>query len=324
VPYFLLRYVITDRAKFKRAFDIFVTLGIVQAIYAIVSFFSNRLFDTEFGVAGGQYGTIPGFYGLHREANILGAYSASCFLILLVMFFKTHQRKYLVGMALTYAALMISLTRAAVGALIIVLPLVLFYFFRTKILTKQLFIKTATALLLTNLILSPAIASLYTERLSTVDVSDPVADADVQIRVIEIGLAFDDILERPIFGNGTASFQLHVSYDEIGYIDMQDAGTWISTIEIRILHDTGIVGFIVFMLFLYFLGLRAWKVGAGEHIPELLGFLFAALIYCITFQATEATMMAFTWVHLGMIASGVAVYESKRNYPAGLPASQFS
>jgi O-antigen ligase len=323
VPYFLLRYLITDRAKFKRAFDIFLAIGVLQAVYAIVSFFSNRIFETEFGVAGGQYGTIPGFYGVQREANILGAYSAACFLILVVMYFKTKQRKFLVGSALTYAALMISLTRAAVGALIIVLPLMLFYFFRTKVLTKQLFIRLASAIVITNLILSPVIASLYTERLSTVEVSDPVADADVQIRVIEIGLAFDDIVDRPIFGNGTASFQLHVSYDEIGYVDM-DAGTWISTIEIRILHDTGIVGFIVFMLFLYFLGLRAWKVAAAEHSPELLGFLFATLIYCITFQATEATMMAFTWVHLGMIASGVAVYESKRIRPAALSAPELS
>jgi hypothetical protein len=324
MPYFLLRYLITDRQRFKKAFNIFLTVGVVQAVYAIISFFCNRIFDTEFGVAGGQYGTIPGFYGVQREANILGAYSAACLLVLLVMYFKTRERRFLLYGALNYAALAISLTRAAVGAFIIVLPLMLFYFIRSKDVNRQMLIKTAAALLLTNLALSPFIASLYTERLSTVDVSDPGADSDVAIRVIEIGLAFDDILDHPIFGNGTASFQLHVSYDEIGYTDMTDAGTWISTVEIRILHDTGIVGMTVFLLFLTLMGMRAWKLAIRERIPELLGLLFATLIYCITFQATEATLMAFTWVHLGMIASGLAVYEQESPVHAALPAPQFA
>ena len=32
------------------------------------------------------------------------------------------------------------------------------------------------------------------------------------------------------------------------------------------------------------------------------------LLYAITFQATEATILAFTWVHLGLLAAAVALF----------------
>jgi hypothetical protein len=35
------------------------------------------------------------------------------------------------------------------------------------------------------------------------------------------------------------------------------------------------------------------------------------VLYAITFQATEATMLAFTWVHLGLLATAVTVLQEK-------------
>ena len=41
--------------------------------------------------------------------------------------------------------------------------------------------------------------------------------------------------------------------------------------------------------------------------PELLGLLFAAVLYSISFQATEGTFMGFCWIHLGLIACAVSL-----------------
>jgi hypothetical protein len=35
----------------------------------------------------------------------------------------------------------------------------------------------------------------------------------------------------------------------------------------------------------------------------------------MTFQATEATILAFTWVHLGLLASGIVILEKESLQP---------
>jgi hypothetical protein len=39
------------------------------------------------------------------------------------------------------------------------------------------------------------------------------------------------------------------------------------------------------------------------------------IVYAITFQFTEATLLAFTWVHLGLLASGVVILEKEALQP---------
>jgi len=97
LPYFMLRFYVTDRRRFKKAFQIFLVLGVLQAAYAVICFFSYTLFHTEFGMAIGQYGQIPGTYGVQREANILGAYSCACFIALLTMYLKAPRFRLLLG-----------------------------------------------------------------------------------------------------------------------------------------------------------------------------------------------------------------------------------
>jgi len=40
--------------------------------------------------------------------------------------------------------------------------------------------------------------------------------------------------------------------------------------------------------------------------------MLGALVYSLTFQATEGTLLAFSWVHLGLIGCAVSIY-----YPGG-------
>jgi hypothetical protein len=54
-----------------------------------------------------------------------------------------------------------------------------------------------------------------------------------------------------------------------------------------------------------------------RDIPELLALMVGAGVYLLTFQATEGTVMAFCWVHLGLIGCAVAAYSRAEPLSAG-------
>src|SRR5262249_20247452 len=82
---------------------------------------------------------------------------------------------------------------------------------------------------------------------------------------------------------------------------------WIGNTELRVLHDTGIVGLLTFMVFVVSLVWLARKALKRESCPELIALLAGGAVYSITFQATEGTLLAFSWVHLGLIGCAVAI-----------------
>jgi len=311
LPYFMLRFFLTDRRQFKKAFQIFLVIGVMQAAYAMVCFFSNLLTGSEFGMSIGQYGPIPGTNGVQREANILGAYSCACFIALLTMYFKAPRRRLLLGAAIAWAAMAISLSRAAIGAAVIVCLVAGFYATKRKALARPLLVKVAFTILMTTLLIAPSLAPSYIARAKELEISDPMEDASVKFRWFQIALAVEDIIDHPVFGNGTASFQLNFTYEDSGYGDV-DQGAWVSNVEMRVLHDTGGVGFVVFSLFAGFLLIRGWKTGQRESSPELLALVLSSLVYAITFQLTEATLLTFGWVHFGLIGSGLVAYTAEQ------------
>jgi hypothetical protein len=89
-----------------------------------------------------------------------------------------------------------------------------------------------------------------------------------------------------------------------------DEPGWISNTPLRILHDTGIVGLIAFLLFsvmLYAAARRALRLVTGRTAAAVTALLGGSVLYAITFQATEATMLAFTWIHIGLLAAAVTI-----------------
>ena len=78
MAYFLLRILLVDKASFSRAFNAILVVGLLGSVYAIVSFYSNLLFGTDFGVQLDQYGSTPATYGAQFEANLLGSTCGAC------------------------------------------------------------------------------------------------------------------------------------------------------------------------------------------------------------------------------------------------------
>src|SRR5260221_3380990 len=306
LPYFFLRLLISDRERFRWAFRALLAVGVAACAYAIVCFYSYICFGSSFGVEVEQYGDIAATYGLQFEANILGAYSGALAVMMLVMYLQEHSHKFLVGCTFFgLVAMTVSLSRAALGATVLAFGLVGLLAFRRGLLKPRVVFNVAAASLGAALLVAPLVLHHYTERFSTVEIADPLADSNTLTRAVQTVSALDEIAKHPIFGGGTSSFQLAFDWQSLG-TEWEDQG-WIGNTELRVLHDTGAVGLVVLLLFLLSLANRAKKTLKRESSPELVALLASGVVYCITFQGTEGTVLAFPWVQLGLIGCAVSV-----------------
>lgn len=324
LPYLYLRLIVKDRTTFQKAFHAVLIAGAAEAVFAVVCFYMNLLFDTEIGMEIGQYGSIPGTYGTQYEANLLGSFCGAASIMCLTLYLRRRERSYLYGFTLAFAGLAISLSRGALLATMIAASVMVFRGIQLKLFNKKVIAKLALMLLLVGITTAPAIFGLWAERFSTVDVSDITADDDTRVRVLTVGLAFDGMLEHPLAGNGTASYQLQFSGTDAG--GGEGIG-WIGNTELRILYDTGLVGLFFFGAFVIRLLRMLKKQMKQEAIPELEALAIAALLYCVSFQFTEGSMLAFCWVHLGLLAAGLAVFQRSEKpgmLPIGATIPEFS
>ncbi len=306
LPYFWLRVYISDQARMHKAFRFLLLIGVIVSGYAVLCFYANAFFATEFGVDVAQYGDIPATYGVQYEANILGAYSGALAVMLLAMYLQERSRKFLIGCAFfAMMAMTVSLSRAALGATFAGFLLVAVFAYRRKLLNARVVFSAATAFLCAALLILPFVLGHYTNRFSTFEISDPTADPNTFTRTVQIVSAADEIAKHPVFGSGTASFQLAFDWKDFG-AGWEDVG-WIGNTELRVLHDMGVVGLLVFLLFIGSLARRGWKIIKLENNPELVALLAASVVYLISFQFTEGTLLAFTWVHLGMIGCAISL-----------------
>jgi hypothetical protein len=308
LAYFLIRALVTDEGSFRRTFLALTVVGVLEAAYAIICFYSNLFFGTSFGMELEQYGSTPGTYGTQYEANLLGSYTGACCCMMLVMYLRERERKFLVGFGVTLAAMAISLSRGALlGAVFGLLIILLRY---RKDFTGPVLKGVSLALLAMAVTVAPAVWGLWSERFSAVELSNPAADYTTRDRLFTIGLASDDILQHPWLGNGTSSFQLHVAGADYGVADVTG---WIANTTVRIFHDTGALGLGLVLAFLLALGLQAKRLISRNSHPELEALVLAFAVYCVSFQFTEGSLLAFPWVHLGLIAAGISVYRSRRD-----------
>lgn len=306
VLYFILRVLAGSENTFRRAFRVLLVIGAAEGLYATVAIYANKLFGAEFGLSLEQYGGIPAVYGTQYEPNILGSYCAACTVMAAVMYLKQKKRWYLIGYMLSFCGMAVSFARASVLAYVAVIALLVLVGFYRRWISWPVLRRLVLATAMVGVVLSPLLVASYVERFSTVQVTDVTADPNTFTRAVQLAIGAQQFLDHPILGNGTASFQLLFNWQSLGP-DWEEQG-WLGNTEIRVLHDTGIVGFALFTGFLFSLGLAARKILRSVDAPELLALVVACGIYLLTFQATEGTLLGFTWVHLGLLACGVAVY----------------
>jgi len=212
---------------------------------------------------------------------------------------------------------MVSLSRAVMLAFPIVALIVVWIALKRGRLQMRTLVPFAAALAILLMIVSPLILGFVRERFSTIDLSEISSYNTTASRIIQMAVAVEDVQSHPVLGTGTASFQLLFDWDD--YVPSmkadKDAGAWVGNTPLRILHDTGVVGLAIFIMFigsLAFAARRAIRLAEPQTAAILISLQIGLLLYAITFQSTEASLLAFTWVHVGCLAATITVLQFNR------------
>jgi hypothetical protein len=305
LPYFLIRFLVTDKRTLHWVFRAFLAIGIAECAFALVAFTSRQLFGTAFGVVVDQYvGGFGGTYGTQYEPNLMGSFAACLSIILLVVYFVSKKKPpWLVGGTIVgMAALLVSLSRAAFLAFAAISMVLLFVGARTGFVNARKLMPLGLALVL---FVAPVAATggrNLASRFWTMSQEGLENDVETMGRVVAITVALEDIAQHPIVGNGTSSFQLLADSKQIPILGERP---WVGNTPIRILHDTGVIGLILMggLVVVLAKNVRKVIVGQGEAREIVYALAAGSLIYGITFMATEGTILSFFWVHVGLLAT---------------------
>lgn len=128
---------------------------------------------------------------------------------------------------------------------------------------------------------------------------DLQTDPTVQGRVLTARLAIADWRKSPLLGRGTASF------GQV-YTDTSHQPAWISNIELRALHDTGLIGLCMFSGFA--IGLTAMGFARKSEWAESLRtvLVIAVLVLWFAAQGTEPFQLMWPWILLGLLATALS------------------
>ena len=309
VPYFMIRILVRDSETLQKAFRILLGVGIVESVYGILCYASNHAFGTSVGMSVGQYlddVAVP--FGSLYEPNLFGAYAACSAVLFLALYLTGGCRlRCLLCFLVTSMATVLSFSRAALVALVVASGWV---FWRARRSRNRKRSRTTTLALAVGLILvvaMSAIGSVLGERFTGL-FDQGLAEETTITRLIVIQEALQEIPNHPLLGSGTASFQL--SFDFGTYVpEWTGNPTWVGNVIVRILHDTGVAGLTAILGFLISVWWKIRRELHGRHTKSsmLLGLSAGALLYSISFQSTDGSTLAFTWVHLGFLASAAIV-----------------
>ncbi len=314
-PYFLVRQLIDSGARFEKALTLLLVVGAGEALFGLLCFASYILFGTKLGITNFFYlSFIPGVHGSQWEPNIFGSY-CTCFAVMFLFYFLVTERDrfwYLMSFLLTTVAVLLSLARQGWACLIIVGGLVVLYNQRHNRIPWRRLAPLAAAIAIA---IGTAFAVMrdLPERLETLAVSKALEDPTVAHRLMLLAFAGEDIKDHPIIGQGSSSFKLlHTDFDDTG----ENAG-WLGILFVRITHDTGVVGMSIFLWFIFHIGRRAWKILAARTKSAasmaVAALSAGAMVMLIAYQLTDASTLAFTWIHFGMLVAAIRLAESQNS-----------
>jgi O-antigen ligase len=326
LPYFLIRLLVRDAETLRKAFRIFLAVGLAESAYGILCFLSHHGLGTTVGMEIGQYLTdIAAPYGSLVEPNLFGAYSGCTAVLALAVYLIGERRPgYLICFFIASVASVLSLSRAALVALVVAAGWV---YWQARHAREGHHSRTATLVLavgLIVLIVVPAVGGVVQQRFGDL-FSQGLMEETTMVRLVETHEALQEFSEHRLIGTGTASLQL--SFDWGKYLpEWRSDRAWVGNVILRILHDSGLLGMAAF---LGFLGSLARKVRLGLRArsslsPMLVALSAGALLYAISFQATDATLEAFPWINLGLLSSAALLMERSGENANSMDAVQSS
>jgi len=323
-PFFLIWQVVRTREQLDRFMNRWLLVGALGALFGILCFFSFVAFHTEVGVSVFDFlGFIPAVHGSLWEPNIFGSYCTS-FAVMFLFYFLNGTRKnpwYLAGFLITTVASLLSLARQGWISLIFVGASILIYTQRTtKFRVKHLAPIVVSVVIA--FVVGFAVMGNLSDRIATFSLDTAQEDPTVVRRAGMIALAVQDIQEHPVLGLGTSSFQLlYIADSDATYTGLDNA--WLGSFFFGIVHDTGVIGMILFLWLLVELGRRVRRVlAAPVRAPATtaVGALSAGVVVMlIAYQFTDASTLAFTWIQFGLLVAALRIAEDRS---ASLPGER--
>jgi O-Antigen ligase len=310
-PFFLLWQIISTTEQLHKIMLLWLWVGALGALFGILCFASYLVFRTDFGMSFFSFlDFMPAVNGSLWEPNIFGSY-CTCFAVMFLFYFLDGARRnpwYLAGFLVTTFGGMLSLARQGWICLVGVGGLILFYnLHRSKIRLKHLAPIVASVLIA--LVVGVTVMVDLSDRMASFT-GEAAEDPTVVRRAGLITLATQDIQEHPIIGLGTSSFQLlYIADDDTSYEGVDKA--WLGSLFFDVMHDTGLIGMILFLGLIVELGRRAWRVLAAPvstSASTAVGALSAGLlVLLIAYQFTDASTLAFTWIQFGLMAVALQI-----------------
>jgi O-antigen ligase len=310
LPYFLIRAMIPDAKTMRQCFWILVAVGVAESSYGLFCYAMYLLFGSTLGIAVGQYGDVSTTFGSHFEPNLFGAYAACCAILLAVLYVNggKYRLRILVGLLIASAAAICSFSRAALAGLIIVAAWVLWTARPADRKTGGSKLTILAIGMGVVLILGATAAGGILEKRFEDAFTQGWAEDTAIMRYVAIVEALKDIPQHPLIGTGTSSLQLTFDFGQ--YIpEWAGDATWVGNLAVRVTHDTGFIGLGILIGFYIALWrkVRRQLHQKSDLTAMLLGLWSGFLLYAITFQSTDGSTLAFTWIHVGLLASSAIV-----------------
>jgi O-antigen ligase len=306
---------------------LYLVLMTVAAMIGIVAFaaglagFPIGMANVEGGPLNGQ---AYGAFGTAMEPNIFGSMCQSAFVISAAMLLlgagagRRAQLWAVVG--ITGLGLMVSFTRGAwLGALCgLLATAALAPIVGRRISLARLALPTvAGALGCVWLWSDDGPAGVYF-RYKINNLVNPQSET-ATYRLVSYGLAWEQVLQKPIFGWGTFSFApLLAEGSDVKQLGV-DHALWISNYLLLILHDTGIVGLLVFIALIVVVvrvGFRSARALASERpaaAATAIALVASLIGVLVSFLFTSGFNFTYPWVLLGLIgAYGRATADTPR------------
>ena len=287
---FLPRRLVADRSEdLERVIGWALLAFAFEGVYASLMYYIH-VFGPTIAISLNSATGHLNAYGTLWEPNALGAISGAAAVAWAFLGPRYFSHSW-IGVAICLTACVASFTRAVWLAVIFVIVLSLLTPVRRRIDLRNLGLGVLSA--------SPFLAWIFvSDRLGNYSVkglSNSVGNAaDILGRLYQFGPALADLKRKPILGAGIDTFgQLHI---------LEGKPEHLGNLELLVLHDTGVLGLLVFAAFGAGIVVAAWRC---RENPIVLGLAAMDLVILIANQATEALELMITWLMIGLLLAAI-------------------
>ena len=324
-------------ADVDRVTEHFVTAGIIGGLVGIVAFVLGivglpvggaNVDITVRGLAFGSYGTM-------REPNIFGNFCQIFFVfgVALVQLPSPEERplpsgRLVLMLGVSSLGLVLSFTRGAwIGAVAGLLGVTVLnvMIFGSRLRLSRIVVPVLVALVAGSVIwyVSEDAQEFMSEKL--LNLFNPKSE-NAAIRLLLYARALENIRQQPWLGWGTYSFApLSVSGIDVRLMgNLHDI--WLGNYVMLALHDTGLVGLVIFggillsVLRPAFVTAKAWAQTDRVRAVRLSGLVAAFASLLVSFLPSSGFTFGYPWLLLGIIGAYVRIGRApERSEPRATP-----